>query len=123
MAEAIARALGGDSLVAHSAGLAPTGRVASSTLEALRALGYPCAGLSSKGLDEVPLDGLDVVVSLVGPLGLAALPAGRALRREAWSIADPYGADEATYLAVARNLEERVRALLSELLGPEPPTR
>ena len=123
MAEAIARGLGGERVAAHSAGLAPTGRVAEGSLDALRTLGYPGDGLTSKGLDAVPLDGLDVVVSLVGPLGLAALPAGRALRREAWSIPDPYGADEATYLAVARTIEERVRVLLGELLGPEPPAR
>ncbi|PWB75482.1 MAG: low molecular weight phosphatase family protein [Holophagae bacterium] len=123
MAEAIARALGGDSLVAHSAGIAPTGRVASSTLEALRALGYPCAGLASKGLDEVPLDGLDVVVSLIGPAGLAWLPAGVAARRVAWTIPDPYGNDIATYLAVARTIEERVRALVDDLLPPELPAR
>ena len=48
-------------------------------------------------------------------------PAGRTIRREAWSVPDPYGADEATYLAVARSIEERVRVLLGELLGPEPP--
>jgi arsenate reductase (thioredoxin) len=123
MAEAIARALGGDSVVAHSAGLAPTGRVASSTLEALRALGYPCAGLASKGLDEVPLDGLDVVVSLIGPAGLAWLPAGAAARRVAWTIPDPYGNELATYLAVARTIEERVRALVDDLLPPELPAR
>lgn len=123
MAEAIARGLGGERVAAHSAGLAPTGRVAEGSLAALRALGYPGDGLASKGLDAVPLDGLDVVVSLVGPLGLAAVPPGGALRREAWSIPDPYGADEATYLAVARTIEERVRVLLAGLLGPEPPAR
>jgi arsenate reductase len=123
MAEAIARGLGGERVAAHSAGLVPTGRVAEGSLAALRALGYPCDGLASKGIDAVPLDDLDVEVSLVGPLGLAALPAGRARRREAWSIPDPYGADEATYLAVARTIEERVRVLLGELLGPEPPAR
>ncbi|HQL28825.1 MAG TPA: arsenate reductase ArsC, partial [Thermoanaerobaculales bacterium] len=41
MAEAIARAIGGDRVTACSAGLAATGRVAPSTLEALAALGYP----------------------------------------------------------------------------------
>jgi arsenate reductase len=123
MAEAIARALGGGLLVAHSAGLAPTGRVASTTLEALRALGYPCAGLASKGLDEVPLDGLDVVVSLIGPAGLAWLPAGVAARRVAWTIPDPYGDDLATYLEVARTIEQRVRALVDKLLPPELPAR
>jgi arsenate reductase len=115
MAEAIARALGGDRVDASSAGLAPTGRVAASTLEALGLLGYPGDGLASKGLDEIPLHGIDVAVSLIGPQGLAWLPPGLAARRLAWSIPDPYGSDLSTYLAVGRAIEERVRALLAEL--------
>jgi len=123
MAEAMARAIGGDRVVAYSAGLAATGRVASSTIEALRALGYPGDGLASKGLDEVPLDGIDVAVSLIGPEGLAWLPLGAAARRVAWTIPDPYGNDPETYLAVARTIEVRVRALLADLLPPELPAR
>jgi arsenate reductase len=124
MAEAIARGLGGDRVTALSAGLAPTGRVAEGSLGALRALGYSTDTLRSKGLDEVPLTSLDVVVSLVGAPGLAAVPGGGGLRRrEAWSIPDPYGADEARYRAVARDIEARVRGLLSEILGAEPPAR
>ena len=123
MAEAIARALGGDRVHASSAGLAATGRVAASTLEALATLGYPSDGLASKGLDEIPLEGLDVVVSLIGPAGLAWLPAGVAARQVAWTIPDPYGNDLATYLAAARTIEQRVRALVDELLPPELPAR
>jgi arsenate reductase len=121
MAEAIARSLGGDRLRAYSAGLSPTGRVAQQSLATLRSLGYPTDGLASKGLDEVPLGELDAVVSLIGPAGLAVLPAGVGARTEAWSIRDPYGDDEEVYLAVARTIEGRVRALLEELLRPELP--
>jgi arsenate reductase len=121
MAEAIARAIGGDRVAVSSAGLAPTGRVAEASLEALLALGYPCDGLASKGLDEVPQGGLDVVVSLIGPAGLTWIPAHAAVRREVWTVPDPYGSDEETYLAVARTIEERVRGLLDDLLPPELP--
>lgn len=121
MAEAMARSIGGDRLVAYSAGLSPTGRVAEETRAALRTLGYPDAGLSSKGLEQVPLDDLDVIVSLIGPAGLRFLPHGLPARCEEWSIRDPYGDDEAIYLAVARTIEVRVRALVADLLGPELP--
>ena len=121
MAEAIARSMGGDRLTVHSAGLSPTGRVAEGSIATLRALGYPSDGLSSKGLDQVPLDELDIVVSLIGPAGLRTLPHGLSARREAWSIRDPYGDDEAIYLAVARTIEDRVRALVDDLLRPELP--
>jgi protein-tyrosine-phosphatase len=115
MAEAIARGLGGDRIVAYSAGLTPTGRIAEGTLSALQRLGYPAAGLASKGLDDVPLEDMDVIVSLVGPDGLRLLPASLTAHRLAWSLRDPYGDDDAVYDAVARRLEVQVRDLLDEL--------
>jgi len=40
-------------------------------------------------------------------------------RRVAWVITDPFGEDDEVYLAVARELERRIRALLSEESNPE----
>jgi arsenate reductase len=116
MAEAIARAHGGERIHAYSAGLVPTGRIAHRTITTLHGLGYPTAGLASKGLDDVPLETLDVVVSLIGQQSLRLLPAGLTARRLAWSIRDPYGDDEAVYAAVAHCLEVRVCRLLDDLL-------
>ena len=121
MAEAMARAMGNGRIVAYSAGLNPTGRVAGGSLWTLRRLGYPDHGLSSKGLDEVPVHELDVVVSLIGPAGLRHLPSGLGARCESWSIRDPYGDEEEVYLAVGRTLEARVRTLVTELLDGELP--
>ena len=115
MAEAITRGLGGGRVAAHSAGLAPTGRIARGTISALQGLGYSTAGLASKGLKEVPLEAMDVVVSLIGEDGLRLLPPSLAARRLAWSIRDPYGDDDAVYAAVAHRLEVHVRRLLDEL--------
>ena len=119
MAEAIARHLAGGRVVARSAGLAPAGFVAGGSLAALESLGYPSDGLWSKGLDDVPLEDLDVVVSLFGNPGLDLLPRGAGARREAWSIFDPFGEDDAVYLEVARELEVRIHALLREELDRE----
>ena len=119
MAEAMARTLGSGRLEAFSAGLSPTGRVAEESLAALRALGYRPDGLSSKSLDGVPVDHVDVAVSLIGPPGLRFLPHGFADRVEAWSIRDPYGDDDAVYLSVARTIESRVRELVEDLLRSE----
>jgi arsenate reductase len=115
MAEAIARGLGGDRVVALSAGLAPTGRISSGTVDALRHLGYDPDGLASKGLDAVPLEEVDVVISLIGRQGLLFVPSHLGPRRVAWAIPDPYGEELPTFLAVARDLERRITALLEEL--------
>ena len=119
MAEAIARHLGGSRVDARSAGLAPAGFVAGGTLTALEALGYSAEGLWSKGLDDVFVQDLDVVVSLLGKEALDLLPRGTGARREVWTVLDPIGEEESVYLDVARGLEVRIRTLLSEELDGE----
>lgn len=119
MAEAIARHLGGSRVDARSAGLAPAGFVAGGTLTALEALGYSSEGLWSKGLDDVFVQDLDVVVSLLGKEALDLLPRGTGARREVWTVLDPFGEEEDVYLDVARGLEVRIRTLLSEELDGE----
>lgn len=119
MAEAIARHLGGSRVDARSAGLAPAGFVAGGTLTALEALGYSSEGLWSKGLDDVFVQDLDVVVSLLGKEALDLLPRGTGARREVWTVLDPFGEEEDVYLDVARGLEVRIRTILSEELDGE----
>jgi arsenate reductase len=113
MAESIARILGGTGVETRSAGISPLGWVSEQTIDTLRALGYPTEGLSSKGLDAVDFEDVDIVLSLLGDRGLDYLPRGTGARREAWDITDPFGEDDEVYLEVARELEGRIRTLLS----------
>ena len=122
MAEAIARAIGGGRVKAYSAGLTPSGMVAAESMATLHELDYPTEGLRSKGFDEIPLDDLDVIVSLIGDDGLRHLPHASSARLESWLIRDPFCEDEEVYLAVARDLERRIRSLVDELLDMELPT-
>lgn len=119
MAEAIARVLGGSTVDARSAGISPLGWVSAQTIDALQTLGYPTNDLTSKGLDEVDLEGVDIVLSLFGPRGLDHVPHSIGARREAWVITDPFGEDDEIYLEVARDLERRIRTLISEEADPE----
>ncbi|MCG6962979.1 MAG: low molecular weight phosphatase family protein [Acidobacteria bacterium] len=116
MAEAMARSLSGGRLEALSAGISPTGRIASGTRRALTTLGYSHRELRSKGLGEVPLEEVDLVVSLIGREGLRWLPLNLAAGSRVWSISDPFGEDDETYLAIARMIEGRVRELVDELV-------
>jgi protein-tyrosine-phosphatase len=120
MAEAIARSLGGDRVEVYSAGLAPTGMVAEAALTTLAAMGYPNHGLRSKGLEEIALERMDVIVSLLGPDGLKLLPANLGATREAWPIRDPFGEDEEVYRAAATVIESRIKKLLADLDQVEP---
>lgn len=115
MAEAIATGLGEGRLRASSAGIRPFGRIIASTETTLETLGYHSGGLSSKGLDDIDLREFDVIVSLLGPAGLSYLPPSLGAQLESWPLRDPYGEDDEVYLAVARELEERIRDLLKDL--------
>jgi len=119
MAEAIARALGGERVEVFSAGLAPTGRVAEQALAVLEELGYVSDGLSSKGLTQVPVRDMDVIVSLAGPQLLQLLPRNLGARLEPWSVTDPLGEDEEAFFATALFLEKKVRVLLDDLLDDQ----
>ncbi len=114
MAESILRSVGGPSVNVVSAGLHPTGRVAELSLETLAAHGYQVAGLSSKGLDAIDLESIDIVISLMGEPGLAALPCRLTAEKVAWSIRDPYGEDEDAYTTTVKTLERKIQALCEE---------
>ena len=114
MAEAIARGLGDGRVRASSAGIMPFGRIVSSSVEALEALGYESRGLRSKGLDDIDLTDFDIIVSLLGSSGLSYLPSFLGAQLESWSVQDPYGEDHEVYLGVAHELERRIRELLAD---------
>ncbi len=114
MAESILRSIGGASVDVVSAGLHPTGRVAELSLETLAGHGYPVAGLSSKGLEAIDLESIDIVISLMGEPGLAALPCRLTAEKIAWSIRDPYGEDEDAYATTVKTLERKIQALCED---------
>lgn len=88
-------------------------------ITALGAMGYDPSGLASKGLTAVPLHDMDVIVSLMGPDGLVGLPPHLTAEKIVWSIRDPYGEDETSYLAAATNLRNRIELLAKELNATE----
>lgn len=118
MAEAFARALGGDLLEVESAGLAPVSALPAITREILGAHGIDVAGQFPKGLDEVDLAAFDLIVNISG----CALPLETPLLtpvRE-WKVPDPVGREFSFHEQVAREIEERVRELLTELRQERP---
>lgn len=118
MAEAFARALGGDLLEVESAGLAPVSLLPAITREILSAHGIDVAGQFPKGLDEVDLAAFDLIVNISGcPLPLETEPPVPILE---WRVPDPVGRDLAFHEQVAREIEERVRELLIELRQERP---
>jgi arsenate reductase len=106
LGEAIARHLAPPTTRIHSAGSEPT-RVRPMALQVLEEAGIPCADLASKGLDAIPLDECDVVVTLCAEERCPVLPS--TVKRIDWALPDPAAAgDEKAEL-------EAFRATLAEL--------
>lgn len=122
MAEAFARRYGGAGIDVYSAGLEPS-QINPRAAAVMAEKGISLDGQWSKGLDAVPADDVDLVLTLCGDADARCpLLFGRLGRRH-WPLPDPAKAtgnhDEvlAVFRTVRDDIEQRVRALLAELAG------
>ena len=116
MAEGLARTLGGERVVACSAGSRPSGRVDPRAVRLMAERGVDLSHQLSKGLAELPA-GLvwDCVVTMGCGDACAGLPARR---REDWDLTDPKDLDAAGFRAVCDSIESRVRELIERIARP-----
>lgn len=117
MAEAFARHLGGDAVRASSAGSRPLGWILPDTVTVMAEKGISLDGQRSKGIWEIPVDQMDVVVSM-GCEVACPVPLGFKGRVIEWNILDPYGRDLEFYRRVRDQIEAEVQSLLSSILTP-----
>jgi len=124
MAEALANHLGKEKVRAFSAGSHPLGTILPETYEALAEEGITLDGHWSKGIEEVPVGEMDVVVGM-GCEVTCPVPVGFKGRAIEWNIPDPYGRDREFFRSVRDLIERQVRALLADLerqrTQPPPP--
>ena len=121
MAEALAHKLGHGKVRAFSAGTHPLGVISTNTRLVLTEKRLSLAGHWSKGLEDVPLSKMDIVVEM-GHGVKCRLPAdfkGRLIR---WHIPDPYLLEKDYFRDVRDMIEREVRGLLADLARePESP--
>ena len=92
MAEALTRHYWGGKVEALSAGLNPLGYIPPETLQVLEEIGVPTEGLRSKGMGELDLESVDLVVNLSGTSLEGRLPVQLQSKRVIdWYVRDPYG--------------------------------
>jgi|SRR5271157_948417 len=116
MAEALANQLGEGKVRAFSAGTHPLGVISLDTRAVLQEKGITLDEHWSKGLGDVPISEMDVVVEM-GYGVKCRLPAdfkGQLIR---WNIPDPYGLDWDYFRVVRDLIENEVRTLLADLAG------
>lgn len=116
MAECIARNTAPEGVTVYSAGSHPGG-VNPYALRALAEIGLDASGQHSKGVDDVPLDRIDTVITLCAEEVCPTFP--RAVPRQDWGLPDPAGVDGtdeerlASFRLVRDELRRRIDALFA----------
>ena len=118
MAEALANHLGQGRARAWSAGSHPLGEIVPLTFDVLKEKGISLDGQWSKGLNDVPVAEMDIVVGM-GCEVVCPVPVGFKGRVIEWNIPDPYGREIESYRSVRDLIERQVRSLLSDLIRSE----
>ncbi|MBD3160506.1 MAG: arsenate reductase ArsC [Candidatus Eisenbacteria bacterium] len=116
MAEGIARTLAPPELEIHSAGSDP-GRLNPLAVAALAEIGIDISGQRAKGIDAVPVDRIDRVVTLCAEEVCPAFP--RPVEKRHWPLPDPAaaGGSEEERLAAFREVREALRERIASLLA------
>ncbi len=114
IAEALANHLGHDRVRAWSAGAYPLGWIPSETRDVLEEKEISLNGHRTKGLKNVPLAEMDVVVEME-PGVIGTLPENFKGRLIAWDIPDPFNGELEVFRTVRDLIERHVSALLAEL--------
>lgn len=115
MAEGFARENGSDVVEVWSAGIHPTGRVSHDAIDVMEEKGIDISDLRSKGLNEVPLREIDMVVSMTGFPAKQYLPLTYPGKVIDWEVDDPIGRSLSTFHRVRDEIETRVGELLEEI--------
>jgi two-component system phosphate regulon sensor histidine kinase PhoR len=118
MAEGFARRLALNGHRVYSAGSEPK-PIHPLAVEVMKEVGVDISQQYSKGLNEVPLDRLDLLVTLCGDAAEAwpGIPAG--VRRDHWTLPDPALApgDKRDILQAFRDVRDAIRTRVESLLG------
>ena len=118
MAEAWANHFGHGRVQASSAGTYPLGVITGDTYNSMNEKGISLDGHCSKGLHDVAVAEMDVVVGMGREIA-CPVPAGFQGRIVQWEIPDPYGRGIEFFRKVRDMIEPQVRALLADVLQTE----
>lgn len=119
IAEGVARSLAPPGTRVYSAGSEP-GTLNPLAVQVLAEAGIDASGQFSKGLDAVPLDDIDLVVTLCAEEVCPLFP--RPVRRLHWPLPDPasVAGTEEERLAAFRAVREELAARLPTLFSAQP---
>lgn len=115
MAQAIARKLSRDALLnldIYSAGVEPLPDVPQEVIQVLEEKGYPTEGITPKGLQEIPYEEMDIIITL-SPEARDRCPyMQNHKRREHWVLEE---VKDSRDLQVLRKLRDQIEESVSSL--------
>ncbi len=115
MAEGMARAFGGELIEPYSAGTHPTGVVSEDAIEIMREMKIDISSARSKGLGDVPVADMDVVISMAPRNAVSIVPRGFRGRVIDWRVEDPVGKSLSVFRRVRGELDVLVRQLVEDV--------
>ncbi|MEJ5338530.1 MAG: low molecular weight phosphatase family protein [Aquificaceae bacterium] len=114
MAEAVARKLSRLALLTpdiYSAGVEPAGSVPEEVINLLKEKGYATDNLHPKGMESIPYDQIDLLITL-SPEARDMCPySERHMRREHWVLEEPKTLKREDLSRLLEQLENLIRAL------------
>lgn len=111
MAEAFARRLGGNLLVAESAGLSPVYALPESTSRVMQEKGIDISDQYPKPVISLDVKSYDMVVNMTG----LSIPSLTSAVTRNWDVPDPVGQPEAILREVRDEIESLVMGLVLEI--------
>ena len=114
IAEGLSKIFGKGLYHAYSAGLYPLGMVARGVYEVMKMRGIDISDQYSKGLEEIPMDEMDFVISLGSFSADSICPLYFSGQKMDWDIPDPYGADIEAYEKVTHIIESKLKKFIKE---------
>jgi two-component system, OmpR family, phosphate regulon sensor histidine kinase PhoR len=118
MAEGFARAVAPPDTNIYSAGTAP-GRVHPLAIQVMEEVGIDISGQRSKGIEETPLESIDLVVTLCGEVAESCPAFPKNTRRHHWPLLDPalVKGKEQEVLKRFREVRDEIRARVNDLFA------
>lgn len=118
MAEGLAKYLGGENVLAYSAGLNPAGFVHPKAIEVMKELGIDISDYRSKPIDNELLNQMDYVITLCGDAEETCPITPPHIKRLHWGLPDPAKAvgTEEEILNVFRQVRDEIRKKVIQLI-------
>ena len=115
MSEAFAKMIGGENVLAYSAGSNPSGKINPKAIASMKELGYDLSAHHSKSLDEVKqFAPFDAVVTMGCGDACPWMPAKQFID---WQIPDPKNMNEGEFRQVRDMIKDKVGELLKTIMA------